>query len=328
MHPYDINIKMDFQSLEHQAKALIKEAKGMQELLKNLKTKFLKVPKLGQLCKPIHLTTALIALSSSSIQRKQKVFLSSWSRSTQEKKRLTLKPLRMWKSLIGAVTSLTPVQNINVEQTHVLNSPYIPGWLTPHGRSLSSHNRTHRNSYLETQEENQDLSAIRRLPSSLGRALQNQLEQSIRQKQIFIKHLPFWMEPRQKKQRITKDDMGQLFTAFPCLMKIKYSLPTEEGKKRTENQKKNSTSKTIGPLFFLNNITQLLFSKNEKGRRLLKAFDRNFYKNVLNTIKYGLQDKIQRLKLKFQEEKGITDNPRRHTRPKSLCHRILEGLGF
>ena len=43
------------------------------------------------------------------------------------------------------------------------------------------------------------------------------------------------MEPLQKEQRITKEDTGQLLSAFPYLMRLKYSFQTEEGKERTEN---------------------------------------------------------------------------------------------
>jgi hypothetical protein len=32
------------------------------------------------------------------------------------------------------------------------------------------------------------------------------------------------MEPLQKEQRITKEEMGQLLVAFPHLMKLKYSF--------------------------------------------------------------------------------------------------------
>jgi hypothetical protein len=132
----------------------------------------------------------------------------------------------------------------------------------------------------------------------------------------------------QKEQRITKEDMGQLLSAFPCLMRIKYSFQTEEGKEKTENQEKTSTFQTRSPLFFLNNITSLLFSKNEKGRKFLQAWNRNFYKDFFNTTTHRRQDKIQRLEALFQDEKGITNNPRRMKKPKSACHRTLEGLGF
>jgi len=47
----------------------------------------------------------------------------------------------------------------------------------------------------------------------------------------------------QKEQRITKEDMGQLLSAFPCLMRIKYSFQTEEGKEKTENQERLQPSK-------------------------------------------------------------------------------------
>ncbi len=120
------------------------------------------------------------------------------------------------------------------------------------------------------QEEGQDLSTIRKLPSSLG-MLQHQLEQSFKRKQFLIRNIPFWMEPLQKEQRITKDDMGQLLAAFPYLMRPEYSFQIEGGKERTENPEKTSTSQSRGPLFFLINITQLLLSKNQKGRKLLQA---------------------------------------------------------
>jgi hypothetical protein len=94
------------------------------------------------------------------------------------------------------------------------------------------------------QEEGQDLSTIKRLPSSLDKMLQNQLEQSFKRKQFFIRNIPLWMEPLQKEQRITKEDMGQLLSAFPCLMRLKCSFQTEEGKERTENSEKTSTSQS------------------------------------------------------------------------------------
>jgi hypothetical protein len=136
------------------------------------------------------------------------------------------------------------------------------------------------------------------------------------------------MEPLQKEQLITKEDTGQILSAFPYLMRLKYSFQTEKGKERTENLEKTSTPQTRGSLFFLNNITQLLFSKNKKGRKLLQAWNRNFHKDFFNTTPYGLQDRIQKLEALFQEEKGITSNPRRLKKPKSTCHRTLEGLGF
>jgi hypothetical protein len=107
----------------------------------------------------------------------------------------------------------------------------------------------------------------------------------------------------QKEQHITKEDMGQLLSAFPCLMRTKYSFKTEEGKERTKNPKKTSTSQTRGPLFFLNNITQLLFSKNKKRRKLHQAWNRNFHKDFFNTTPNGLQDRIQKLEALFQEKK-------------------------
>jgi hypothetical protein len=122
--------------------------------------------------------------------------------------------------------------------------------------------------------------------------------------------------------------MGQLLTAFPYLMKLKYAFQTEEGKERTENPEKPSTSQSRGPLFFLNNITQLLFSRNQTGRKLLQAWDRNFYQEFYDTTSYGLQDRIRKLEKLFQGEKGLTNNPRRLKRPKTLCHRTLEKLGF
>ncbi len=92
-----------------------------------------------------------------------------------------------------------------------------------------------RNCHMETREEEQDLSPLRKLPSSLGQTLQHQLEQSFKRKQFLIRNIPLWMEPLQKEQRITKEEMGQLLVAFPLLMKLKYSFQTEEGKERTEN---------------------------------------------------------------------------------------------
>jgi len=122
--------------------------------------------------------------------------------------------------------------------------------------------------------------------------------------------------------------MGKLLTAFPYLMRLKYSFQTEEGKERTENPEKTSTSQSRGPLFFPNNITQLLFSKNQKGRKLLQAWNRNFHKDFFSTTPCELQDRIRKLEALFQEEKRITNNPRRLKKPKSTCHRTLEGLGF
>jgi hypothetical protein len=97
--------------------------------------------------------------------------------------------------------------------------------------------------------------------------------------------------------------MGQLLSAFPYLMRLKYSFQTEEGKERTENPEKTSTSQSRGPLFFPNNITQLLFSKNQKGRKLLQAWNRNFHKDFFSTTPCELQDRIWKLEALFQEKK-------------------------
>jgi hypothetical protein len=129
----------------------------------------------------------------------------------------------------------------------------------------------------------------------------------------------------QKEHRITKEDMGQLLSAFPYLMRLKFSFQTEEGKERTKNPEKTSPFQSRGPLFFLNNITQLLFSKNQKGRKLLEAWNRNFHKDFFSTTPYGLQDRIRKLEALFQDKKGITNNPRRLKKPKSTCHLTLEG---
>jgi hypothetical protein len=56
-------------------------------------------------------------------------------------------------------------------------------------------------------------------------------------------------------------------------MKLKYSFQTKEGKERTENPEKTSTFQSRGPLFFLNKIAQLLFSKNQTGRKLPQAWN-------------------------------------------------------
>jgi len=223
---------------------------------------------------------------------------------------------------------LITIQNINQQQTDVLNALSFQADSLPIGGAGPLLHKLIRNYYTEIQEEGQDLSTIRKLPLSLGKMLQNQLEQSFKRKQFFIRNIPLWMEPLQKEQRITKEDTGQLLSAFPYLMRLKYSFQTEEGKERTENPEKTSISQTRGPLFFLNNITQLLFSKNKKGRKLLQAWNRNFHKDFFNTSPYGLQDKIQKREALFQEENGITNNPRRLKKPKSTCHRTLEGLGF
>jgi hypothetical protein len=61
---------------------------------------------------------------------------------------------------------------------------------------------------------------------------------------------------------------------------------------------------------------------------LLQAWNRNFNQDFFSTAPYGLQDRIQKFEALFQEEKGITNNPRRLKKTKSTCHRTLEGLGF
>ncbi len=55
----------------------------------------------------------------------------------------------------------------------------------------------------------------------------------------------------------------------------------------------------------VNNITQLLFSRNQTGRKLLQAWDRSFYQEFYDTTSYGLQDRIRKLEKLFQGEKGL-----------------------
>jgi hypothetical protein len=171
---------------------------------------------------------------------------------------------------------LTALQKINHQQADDLQDLSLQADSLPLGGAGPLLHGLIRNCYMETREEEQDLFSIRKLPSSLGQTLQHQLEQSFKRKQFFIRNIPFWMEPLQKEQCITKDEMGQLLAAFPYLMKLKYSFQTEEGKERTENPEIPSTSQSRGPPFFLNNITQFLFSRNQTGRKLLQVGTETF----------------------------------------------------
>jgi len=141
---------------------------------------------------------------------------------------------------------LITIQNINQQQTDVLNALSFQADSLPIGGAGPLLHKLIRNYYTEIQEEGQDLSTIRKLPLSLGKMLQNQLEQSFKRKQFFIRNIPLWMEPLQKEQRITKEDTGQILSAFPYLMRLKYSFQTEKGKERTENLEKTSTPQTRG----------------------------------------------------------------------------------
>ena len=119
---------------------------------------------------------------------------------------------------------LITIQNINQQQTEVLNALSFQADSLPIGGAGPLLQKLVRNYYTETQEEGQDLSTIRKPPLSLDKMLQNQMEQSFKRKQFFIRNIPLWMEPLQKEQRITKEDMGQLLSAFSCLMRTKYSF--------------------------------------------------------------------------------------------------------
>ncbi len=65
------------------------------------------------------------------------------------------------------------------------------------------------------------------------------------------------MSPNQKEKHFTKDDVGALRTAYPVLTKIKCHLQSQEGKERTHELERPS-SRSGGPLFFLNNILQFV----------------------------------------------------------------------
>ncbi len=304
MHFYNINTKMELRHMECLTRSLIKEAKDMQELFEALEQERSGIPQPEEssnsqlLCNTAY--EILIKCSTEEVERLSH-FLKQLQ-ATKGKEEIHLEALENVK-ISDWDHYLTALQKINHQQADDLNALSFQADSLPLGGAGPLLHGLIRNYYMETREEEQDLFTIRKLPSSLGQTLQHQLEQSLKRKQFFIRNIPFWMEPLQKEQRITKDEIGQLFTAFPYLMKLKYSLQTEEGKERTENPEKPSSSQSRGPLFFLNNITQLLFSRNQTGRKLLQAWDQNFHKDFYSTTPYGLQDRIQRLEKLFQEEK-------------------------
>jgi len=93
---------------------------------------------------------------------------------------------------------LITLQNINQQQTDALNTLSFQADSLPLGGAGPLLHKLIRDCYTETQEEGQDLSTIRKLPSSLGQTLKHQLEQSFKKKQFLIRNLHFWMEPLQK----------------------------------------------------------------------------------------------------------------------------------
>jgi hypothetical protein len=81
---------------------------------------------------------------------------------------------------------LSTLQNINKQQTYVLNTLSFQAGSIPVRGVGPLLQKLIRNLYLEMQEENQNLSFIRKLPLSLGRILQNQVGQSFKRKKFFI----------------------------------------------------------------------------------------------------------------------------------------------
>ena len=328
LHFYNISTKMEIRRLEHQTRTLIKEAKDTQELFKTLEqddgpSQPDEPPNSKLLC---NIAYEILIKYSTEEAEGLSHFLKQLQ-ATKGKEEVHLEALENVQ-ISDWDHYLTALQKINTQQTTDLNALSFQADSLPLGGAGPLLHGLIRNCFTETQEEEKDLYTIRNLPSSLGQTLQHQLEQSFKRKQFLIRNIPLWLEPLQKEQRITKDEMGQLLAAFPYLMKLKYAFQTEEGKERTENPEKPSTSQSRGPLFFLNNITQLLFSRNQTGRKLLQAWDRSFYQEFYDTTSYGLQDRIRKLEKLFQGEKGLINNPRRLKRPKTLCHRTLEKLGF
>ena len=83
------------------------------------------------------------------------------------------------------------IGKISKSQTQKPFHHWLTGWLQRNPISYKTNGdiQNHRsNFYLESQEENQDLSIIRKLPLSLSRFLQNQVEQSFKRKKLFIRH--------------------------------------------------------------------------------------------------------------------------------------------
>ena len=225
MHFYNINTKMELRRREHHTRTLIKEAKDTQELFEALEQERSGVsqpeePSNSQLLFNIAYKI-LIKCSTEEVECLSH-FLKQLQ-ATKGKEEIHLEALENVK-ISDWDHYLPALQKINHQQADDLQDLSLQADSLPLGGAGPLLHGLIRNCYMETREEEQDLFSIRKLPSSLGQTLQHQLEQSFKRKQFFIRNIPFWMEPLQKEQRITKDKMGQLLAEFHYLMKLKYTF--------------------------------------------------------------------------------------------------------
>ena len=122
--------------------------------------------------------------------------------------------------------------------------------------------------------------------------------------------------------------MGQLLSAFPYLMRLKYSFQTEEGKKGLKIRKRPQLPSQEARFSSLTTSHNCSSPKIRKEESCFKLGTGTFTKDFFSMTPCELQDRIRKLEALFQEEKRLTNNPRRLKKPKSTCHRTLEGLGF
>jgi len=191
MHFYDIDIKMELRRMEHHMKTLNKEARETQELFEKLEKERNGNPQSEASSKSQLLyNTAYEILIKCSMEEVEGLshFLKQLqaAKGKEETHREALENVKIsdWDHY------LITLQNINQQQTDVLNTLSFQADSLPIGGAGPLLHKLIRNYYTETQEEGQDLSTIRKLPLSMGKMLQNQLEQSFKRKQFFIRNIP------------------------------------------------------------------------------------------------------------------------------------------
>ena len=191
MHFYDINIKMELRRMEHHMKTLNKEARETQELFEKLGKE-----SSGNLQSEDSSKSQLLCITAYEILIKCSMeeveglsYFLKQLQSAKGREDIHLEALENVK-ISDWDHYLTSLQNINQHQTDALNTLSFQADSLPIGGAGPLLHKLIRNYYTETQEEGQDLSTIRKLPLSLGKMLQNQLEQSFKRKQFYIRNIP------------------------------------------------------------------------------------------------------------------------------------------
>jgi len=164
--------------MDHHIKILIKEVKETQELFEKLEKERNESPQPETPSKPQLLyNTAYGILIECSMEEVEGLscFLKQFH-AAKGKEEIHLEALENVK-ISNWDHYLTTLQNINKQQTDVLNALSFQADSLPIGGAGPLLQKLVRNYYTETQEEGQDLSTIRKPPLSLGKMLQNQMEQ-------------------------------------------------------------------------------------------------------------------------------------------------------